>query len=495
MFQPAAIFGNHMILSRNKEIRIFGTAEGSCPITATLGGNTASAVPQNGRFLLILPPMQAGTDYELTLTDGETSYTYTDVAIGDVYLAGGQSNMELELRNADEGAELVRTHNDPLLRSFYVQKQPFMGEDFLRIERECSSWKLCQPGEIGEVSAVAYFFALKVRKEQNVPVGIIGCNWGGTSAACWIEQQVLEQNAAGQVYLELYRNAVGDKTDEVYEKELAEYDVINAAWGKKVAELKEVDPEISWADIIRKAGDCPWPPPMGRKSPFRPAGLVETMLKRVAPYSLTGLLYYQGEEDSARPEWYEMLLGTLVVHWRKLFMDSELPFLNVQLPSFKNFGEEDYNNWGHLRQQQWNVYRAMRNSGLAITIDLGELGNIHPTDKRSVGERLYQVALPVVYGQHGETSVYATCRYPQGASLVVTLSGKVHQQGDNAAPFEIAGSDGVYHKAEARVDGEKIYLTAEAVPCPVSARYAYINYTQVNLYGENGLPLAPFVLE
>ncbi len=495
MFVPAPIFSDHMILSRRKEIRIFGTAADGTTVTGTLAGNTVSTKAHDGRFQLLFPPMEAAVDHTLTLSDGETSYTFTDVAIGDVFLAGGQSNMELELRNADEGQALVASHNDPLLRSFYVPKMPHLSEDFLANERSHSCWKRCQPGEIPEVSAVAYFFALKVRAEQNVPVGIIGCNWGGTSASCWVEKDVLEKTAAGKVYLDIYEEKAGNKTEEQYDRELAEYDKINAVWGKKVEELKKDDPQISWADIVRLAGDCPWPPPMGMKSPFRPAGLVETMLKRVAPYNVTAFLFYQGEEDTARPEWYEMLLSTMVINWRKLFCDNRIPFLNVQLPVFKNFGEEDYTNWGDLRHQQWKVNENLSNSALAITIDLGELGNIHPTDKRTVGERLYQVAKPVVYGLPGESSIYATGKYPVEGGLLITLSGKVQVKGDALAFFEVAGPDGQYHKAEAQVRQDSILLTCEAVPFPCKARYAHINYTTVNLFGENGLPLAPFVLE
>ncbi|MBQ8149082.1 MAG: sialate O-acetylesterase [Clostridia bacterium] len=495
MFTPAPIFSDHMILSRRKEIRIFGAADEGSLITGTMNGQTSTAQAADGRFLMIFPPMEAAVDLTLSLTDGETEYTFTDVAVGDVFLAGGQSNMELELQNADEGRKLIESHNDPLLRSFYVPKVPHLSEEFIRNERQHSCWKLCQPGEIKEVSAVAYFFALKVRREQNVPVGIIGCNWGGTSASCWIEKEVLEQNAAGKVYLDLYNEQAGDKTEEQYDRELAEYEKINAAWSKRVDELKQINPEIAWVDVIKEAGDCPWPPPMGCKSPYRPAGLAETMLKRVAPYGVTAFLFYQGEEDTARPEWYEMLLTTMVLYWRKLFRDPEIPFLNVQLPVFKNFGEEDYSNWGDLRYQQWKVSRHLSHSGLAVTIDLGELGNIHPTDKRTVGERLYQVAKPVVYNQPGETSVYATGRYPQGGSLMITLSGKVQEKGEASAYFEVAGADGRFCKAEAELLGDRILLTADGVPHPVKARYAHLNYVTVNLFGENGLPLAPFVLE
>ena len=495
MFVPAPIFSDHMILSRCKEIRIFGTADEGSLITGTLNGLSTTAKAEDGRFLLLFPPMEAGVDHILSLTDGVTSYTFTDVAIGDVFLAGGQSNMELELQNADEGPQLIETHNDPLLRSFYVPKVPTLTDDFLVSERQHSCWKLCQPGQIKEISAVAYFFALKVRREQDVPVGIIGCNWGGTSASCWVEEEVLRQNAAGQVYLDLYKEKVGSKTEAQYDAEQAEYDQRIAAWCKRADELKAANPAISQNDLNKAAGDYPWPPPMGCKSPYRPAGLVETMLKRVAPYSLTALLFYQGEEDTARPEWYEMLLTTMVLNWRKLFADTELPFLNVQLPVFKNEGEDDYSNWADLRYQQWKVYRHLRHSGLAVTIDCGELGNIHPTDKRTIGDRLYQVALPVVYGKPGKTSVYATGKYPVDGGLMVTLSDTIHEKGEATAIFEIAGANGRYQKASAQLLDDRILLSCDAVPYPIKARYAHLNYVTVNLFGENGLPLAPFVLE
>ncbi|MBE5800866.1 MAG: sialate O-acetylesterase [Clostridiales bacterium] len=494
MFKPAAIFRDHMILCRNKTIRVFGECDTADMITGQLGPHTARAEVQSGRFQLLFPPMDACEDLTLSLSDGQTSHTFTDVAVGEVYLAGGQSNMELALMNADEGPDCIAIHDDPLLRFYNVPRSPFWDENAIQAE-ENTRWDLCKPGELKDASAVAYFFARKLRQKLNVPVGIIGCNWGGTSASCWTEQSVLESNAAGRVYLDLYQQTAADKTDEAYDLEVIEYEKTSAAWNKQVDELHAAHPDMSWSDVIRQLGDCPWPPPMGRKSAYRPAGLVETMLKRVVPYTLTGFLFYQGEEDSARPEWYDMLLGNMVLNWRKLFMDEELPFLNVQLPVFKNFGEEDYTNWGTIRDQQWRVYRRLRNTGLAITIDLGELGNIHPTDKRSVGERLYEVALSTVYGQEGKTSIYATGKYPQGNTLVVTLSGQVSVTQDAGAPFEIAGADGVYQPAQAEVSGDRILLTAQGVEAPVMARYAFINYTLINLFGENGLPLAPFVLE
>ena len=167
----------------------------------------------------------------------------------------------------------------------------------------------------------------------------------------------------------------------------------------------------------------------------------------------------------------------------------------MQLPVWINNGEVDPRNWPVLRHAQELAWRRTRHTGMACIIDCGEYDNIHPTDKRTVGERLYQVAKPVVYGLPGESSIYATGKYPVEGGLLITLSGKVQVKGDALAFFEVAGPDGQYRKAEAQVRQDSILLTCEAVPFPCKARYAHINYTTVNLFGENGLPLAPFVLE
>lgn len=500
MFKPAAIFSDRMVLVRGREVRIFGEAENGAAISAVLKDGRGeciakgSAVSRDGRFLLRLPPLEAATGLCLILSDGRDEKTYSDVTVGDVFLAGGQSNMELELQNADEGQQILKVHNDPDLRFYNVPKQPVWNEAAIKAEN-ASAWKKVAPGECRDVSAVAYFCAAQLRKTKNVPIGIIDCYWGGTSASCWMDEEALRRTEVGQFYLAQYEAMYGHKSPEQFDLEQTEYDARLAAYNRRVEECKAKNPAITASQLNDEAGLYPWPPPAGCKSPYRPAGLAETMLRRVVPYSLTGMLYYQGEEDSSRPNGYEALLTSMVQRWREWFMDEELPFINVQLPMFIGKDAPDDKTWPIIRQAQHRVWRKLRNTGLTVLIDCGEYDNIHPTDKRTPGERLCQQVLRVVYGDEtAPESPRALQKQTVGSSLIVTLTAPVTERKQGDELFEIAGEDGIFYPAKVQIHGCSIALASEAVPLPVMARYAWVNYGIVRIFGENGLPLAPFCL-
>ncbi|MBQ8556651.1 MAG: hypothetical protein IJ438_12390 [Clostridia bacterium] len=501
MFKLAPLFGNGAVLARGKEIRVFGTADEGVRLTAELTAADgtllakAACTSAEGRFLLRFPPQRAQTGCTLTVTDGTMLIVSGNVAIGEVYFAGGQSNMELELQNADEGKVLIETHLDADLRYFNVPKKSLWNGDAMQAEG-WSHWESIRPGYGKDMSAVAYFFACKLREKLNVPVGIIDCYWGGTSITCWMDEEALARTAEGQRYMSEYAAQCGDKTIEAWQAEEDKFQAEMAEWNGKVDALKKERPEVTWPDINRICGECPWHPPVGPGSPYRPAGLVETMTKRVVPATLTGMLFYQGEEDAWRTEHYEVLLSGYIARMRELFCDDALPFLNVQLPVFINATDkEDNHQWGVLRRAQELVTSQTANTGLACIIDCGEWDNIHPTDKRTPGERLCEQALTVLYGQKGAASPKATGKYTIGGVLTVTLDAPVAitRSGDECA--EIAGADRVWHKADIVAEGDKLHLTSEAVPEPVYARYAHYNWCKVRLFGENGLPLAPFVLD
>ena len=489
----AAVFGDHMVLCRRKNVRIFGEGAQGAAVTLTLAGQTVRAHVRDGRFDAVFAPMEAGGPHTLTVTDGVTALAFADVMIGDVYLAGGQSNMEMSLDQTENGQELARTLDRPMIRYVNFPRNAWLDDQALDAERQMR-WKPVAPGACGDISGVACHFALQLEMEIGVPIGIIGCFWGGTSAVCWMDEETLMQTTAGARLFSEYAQRNADKTDAQYDAEMKAYDDAFQAWWKRVLALQAVNPEIPWMEINEKAGLCPWPQPEGRKSGFRPAGLAQTMLKRIAPFTLTGFLYYQGEEDTKHPHYYRVLLTALISFWRDLFMDPSLPFLFAQLPMYIAKGEADPKNWPPLRIAQEQVYRGVRNTGLAVLIDCGELDNIHPRDKKTVGYRLFLQAMGVVYGRavDGESPRAVAVR-PEGGALVLTLSASVRFRGEPAL-FELAGEDGVFCPAQAQADGLLLRLTADGVARPVSARYAWVNYGAVSAFGENGLPLAPFLL-
>ncbi len=489
--QPAAIFGDHMVLRRDCPAAIFGQAEDGRRITVTLQGRSVAATARDGQFILRLPPMPAGGPYTLRITDGETTCAYTDVYFGEVYLAGGQSNMELELRNADDGARLTAETDEPLIRYYNVPKQPWLDRQAIAAERE-TRWRAVAPGTCGDMSAVAFHFATRLRAELGVPVGVIGCYWGGTSAVCWMTEKVLQRTAEGSALWSEYSAAIALKTQAECEADVQAHDGRVDKWNKHIEALRTEHPTMGWTEIARHVGPCPWAPPPSRKSCFRPAGLVETMLKRVAPYTLTGFLYYQGEEDTKHAGLYQVLLSSLILCWRQLFGDETLPFLFAQLPMYMDSSQQDDWQWAVLREMQERTYQSIRHTGMAVLIDAGELDNIHPTDKAIVGERLYRQALRSVYDRLGEAeSPRAVAAYRDADTLVVTLTGAVKANGEPAL-FEIADETGVFTPASAAIEGATLRLRAEGVREPSLARYAWVNYGVVNVFGENDLPLAPF---
>ena len=222
---PSPLFTDGAVLCRGKEIRLFGEAEDGVTVRAVLvdaGGRILGenkAVGENGKFLICLPPQEIQNGCRLVFSDGTDEATATDVAIGEVYLAGGQSNMELELRNAAEGPAAIPTLNDPGIRFFNVPRKACENEE----QREAlaqTRWHAADPETGGYNSAVAYFFARKMReKHPEVPLGIIGCYWGGTSVTCWMDEETLRSLSEGKRYLEEYAERSGEKTMADYLKE------------------------------------------------------------------------------------------------------------------------------------------------------------------------------------------------------------------------------------------------------------------------------------
>lgn len=493
-FLPASVFSDHMVLRRDRPALLFGEAAEGTLVTASVGGITVSATAHGGRFALTLPPFPAGGPHTLTLSSGDAAFTYTDVYFGEVYLAGGQSNMEWELQNALDGSRYVAEADQPLVRYYNVPKSPYWDAQAQAAERE-ARWRVVTPGACGDMSAVAFHFAARLQAELGVAVGVIGCYWGGTAATCWMDEAALRACPESAAMLLAFEASIAAKTQAECDEDVRRNDREMEIWNGNVEKWRTERPDLSWTEVSRLVGTCPWGPPPNRKSAFRPAGLVETMLKRVAPYTLTGFLYYQGEEDVQRAGQYRALMGALITCWRRLFRGPTLPFLFVQLPMYRSSDQRDDRLWAVLREAQEQTAQTVQGTGLAVMIDGGELDNIHPTDKKTVGDRLFGEALRVVYGRADvPQSPRALYAYREGETLVVALSAPVLAHGE-ARLFELTDATGEYRPANAALCGASVRLSAEGMAEPVAARYAWINFDTVNVFGENGLPLAPFRME
>ena len=499
MLKPAALFTDGAVLCRRKEIRVFGAADSRevrvrlTDADGTLLAESCAEV-KAGRFEAGLAPQEARTGCTLTFQAGGEAAVAKNIAVGEVFLAGGQSNMELPLCNADGGPERIREHRDLLLRFFNVPKYARICPE-QRQAADAARWTAVSPGCGGENSAAAYFFACRLRAaEPELPVGIIDCYWGGTSITCWLERDVLAASAEGRRYLDDYEEKTRGITPEDYLKAEKIFNDTLDAWNRQVEQYKQGHPGADWNAVTEACGLCPWNPPAGPGSPYRPAGLAETMLHEVSPATLTGILYYQGEEDTGKTGRYDELMILLIRRWRELFREADLPFLFVQLPMWVDWGKEDTFLWPRLRLAQAAARDAVPKTGMICLLDQGEYGNIHPTNKKTVGDRLYEMAAQMLYGG-GEVSPRALEAHREGDALIVILSAPVITR-DGQAPrlLEIAGEDGVFRPAEGVIQGSELRIRNRETADPASVRYAWTDYSdQVNLFGKNGLPLEPFL--
>ena len=495
----AAVFSDHCVLQRNKEIRVWGCASHGTKVQVLLNNVSAETVTQGTNWEVTLPAMEAGGPYVLEVSSGEKVYQhFEDVMIGEVWLAGGQSNMEYMLKQDADGAAALKRMSDSNVRYYQVQQVPFIDDYFYRVEQE-NHWMLPDDEEKDTWSAVGFYFAERLAKELGVTVGIIGCNWGGTSASAWQDKESILHYEDTKIYWEEYADLVAKQNPEEYEKERIAYFDYQADWQPRMDAYYAANPTSTWEEALAAVGEAKWPGPMGPKHEFRPAGLYECMLKRVVPYTLGGVIYYQGESDDHRPEAYYHLFGSMINVWRREFREETLPFLCVQLPIHHYDGDTVMDKWCAIRDAQMRLHQEGVVTGIAVALECGEYNNIHPVHKTEVARRLAIQALYHVFGIGSEEEVYGPIFRTlavNGSELLISFYHAEHGftvKGEEIKNFELAGPDGKFVPAKAEVRGSSVVLSSENVSAPVAARYMWIDYAQVTLFGANGLPVAPFI--
>lgn len=495
-FKVAKVFSSSMVLQREKNIKVFGSGENGATVTVSLGKNQSTTIVENDSWQAILPPMQAAEGCTMTITCEEEKVIFNDIAIGEVWLAGGQSNMELEVKDCAESKEILEQDKEIKVRYYYTEKHSIKDEVFYEAENK-SRWYKFGTEDVKRWSAVAYLFARRISKELGVTVGIIGCNWGGTSASCWVDRESLSIDKELNQYNEEYAKAVEGKSIAEQIKEYDEYARYQAEFDKKSQKVCEENPGISWEEVQEICGPSRWPGPMNCKNPYRTGGLYECMLQRIIPYTLRGFIYYQGESDDTKSATYYKLLSHLISQWRKDWDDDSLPFITVQLPMHRYTADPDWKNWCIIRESQMKAYQTIKNTGIAVILDCGEFNEIHPKKKTPVGERLALQAFYHVYHTIDEKCafgpIYQSCVYKDhGMELHFQYAEDGFIVKDGQQMFEVAGSDKKYVPAKAKIEGNTIFVWAGGLDNPMYARYCWSNYCDVTIFGKNGIPLAPF---
>ena len=478
----ANIFTNNMVLQRNKTIHLWGNADKNEKIKITINSQTVEmAADENGKWKVELPPMDAGGPFELVV-EGKNKIMLKNILIGEVWLASGQSNMEFQLKKSIGGEEEISKADFPSIRIFVVKHKV---SDTPQEEVE-GEWQVCSQKTIANFSGVAYFFGKKLLTELNIPIGIIQSTWGGTPAEAWMPKNTLEADDDFKPILTRW-----DRKMKSYPSDLEEFNMN----GEKLVATWKIDS----ANAIAKGMAPPRKPnkPEGPGTRNQPSGLYNGMIYPLAPFSFRGVIWYQGEANVARAFQYRRLFPALIKNWRELWNAGDFPFYFVQLPNFQREPEPSKSGWTELREAQL-LTLSVPNTGMAVTIDIGDPANLHPTNKADVGLRLALIALDNIYDRDEfffSGPIYKSHKIEEDKfifSFTHTADGLITKDGKALRGFKICGEDKKFVEAKAEIIGSEIKVWNDAIKKPLSVRYAWADNPDCNLYNSGMLPASPF---
>lgn len=471
------MISDHAVLQRNAPIHIWGWAGPGESVSVAFHQQHASAIADDlGKWSLYLQPEQAGGPYQLQVA-GSNTLTVSDLLVGDVWFASGQSNMELPLLGfpgsavLKNGPQEIAAANHPNLRLLHIPQKASM----YPLDDQPATWSICTPDTAASFSAVAYFFGREISEREHVPVGLIDSTWGGTPAEAWVSLDSLSADAALMPVFSTWSH-IADESK-------------NTPALKAQEEREDAAAKQSGKPVPKH----PWHPNLDS---WAPAGLFNGMIAPATPFSIKGVIWYQGEtnSDNKRASQYYRIFPTLITDWRRQWQQGNFPFLYVQISSFTSTPYED---WGMIRDAQRRTL-DLTNTGMAVSIDVGEPDNVHPADKQTVGSRLALDARALAYGEAVEYSgpLYRQAT-PQGAGMRVWFD---HTDGKlvlkSPAGFEVAGADHHFVEATAQLsDDDTVMVTSSAVTHPRYVRYAWQNAPEATLFNKAGLPASTFTSE
>jgi sialate O-acetylesterase len=492
--KPSALFSNHMVLQSGMAVPVWGTAGAAEKVMVKFQGQIQTAAADaDGKWMVWLANLKAGGPFEMTIAGdraGETPIVVKDVLVGEVWLGSGQSNMDFTVATTTRHYFAgVQNKEQEIAAANYPNIRMFTGgwKNSYEPQSEISgSWLIVTPENVKEMSAIGYLFARDMQKELKVPFGIVTEAFGASTAEAWISREALDVNPQLKPLVE--------------------------AFDAKVAAYKEHPPDITaalkaWEAAVAKANAAGTRPPR-RPSNGDPIGdqhnptvMFNGMIAPVIPYAIKGVLWYQGEAingGSTGYKLYPLLQATLIKDWRQRWGEGNFAFYICQLAPLKPWPTRPdtwYNN-PDVREAQATVL-SIPNTGMAVTIDIGDPSNIHPKDKQDVADRLTRIALANTYGRKIEYSGprYDSMKVEGNAVRIkfIHTTGGLVAKGGELKTFVIAGKDGKFVPASARIEKDAVVVSSPDVAEPVAVRYAWDNYPEgCNLYNGDGLPAAPF---
>lgn len=434
-----SVFSDNMVLQRERDVPVWGTADPDEEVTVTVAEKTATGkAGPNGHWSLRLPELAVGGPYEMVVK-GKNELKRSNILVGDVWLCSGQSNMQMTVKNSmNADAEISEAKNYPEIRLLTV---PTVSETKPRTDQG-GTWQVCSPETIPGFSAAAYFFGRALQTELKVPVGLIHSSWGGSSCEAWINPVYLEK-------VPLLEN------------------LIDAGRNEKM------------------------------KPNHKTGGLYYGMICPIKPYAIRGAIWYQGETNAGRAYQHRVLFPVLIQSWREEWGEGDFPFYFVQLANFMKTKEEPGESaWAELRESQMAA-ESLRNVRGAVIIDIGDANDIHPKNKQEVGNRLARLALVEEFGREmtagGPRLKKMEIRGEKAILSFVDFGTGLETRGEaNLRGFAVAGKDRVFHWAEAAIDGDKVVVSSPEVPEPIAVRYAWADNPVCNLYNSEGIPASPF---
>jgi sialate O-acetylesterase len=446
------IFSANMVLQRNQSIPVWGWASPGEKITVSFNKQTVKTkAGKDGKWKVALKQEAAGGPYSLTVK-GKNQIVVDNVLVGEVWLCSGQSNMEMHVEHSSDKRYVpdMKAANNAMIRHIKIQTAV---SDTLSADIAGGEWKLGNDSNtVREFSSVGYFFALKLYEQLKVPVGLINSTWGGTVVETWTSREALDS-------AEDFKGSV--KTT---------YAAVKSA---------------------SKNGQV-WPNNY-------PSLLFNAMINPIIPYAIKGALWYQGESNAGRASQYKKAFPLMINDWRARWKQGDFPFYFVQLASWQaTMGNSAKGStWAELREAQ-TATLALPNTGMAVTLDIGDTKDIHPANKKDVGLRLAAIALDKLYDKHGEYSgpVFKSMA-ADGNKAVLSFT---HADGlwvkDNYGylkGFEVAGADQKFYYAKADIKDGKVIVYSDSVSAPVAVRYGWADdMPEANLYNKAGFPAVPF---
>lgn len=470
------LLSSHAVLQRDQPLHIWGWSDPEERVSVTLGPATVATVGDRlGQWTVYLPAQHAGGPFQLTVA-GNNKIQLDDILIGDVWFASGQSNMEMPLNGFPGSAvvknagEEIKAANRPGLRLLFIPHKASLYplNDF----QGNVTWTVCSPETAAKFSAVAYFFGREIASREHVAVGLIDSSWGGTPAESWVSLDALSADASLMPVFASWAKMANER---------ASFEAMLAAEKREDEAARQANtplPKHPWHPMVES---------------YDPSWLYNGMIAPAIDFGIKGVIWYQGETNSKRERapLYHHLFSSLISDWRAHWKQGDFPFLFTQISSFKSDKTED---WAVIRDAQRRTL-SVANTGMAVTIDVGDPDNVHPPDKQTVGARLAVAARALAYGEDTEYSgpLFREAAPENGAIRVsFTHAGGLVAKGGELRGFEIAGDDRRFGPASAHIEGLTVTVSSPDIKTPKYARFGWQNAPDLNLYNAAGLPASPF---